>query len=62
MGSDKSNKVFIVVLLVFIQLAKPGDAKLSEKLAHNNTESEGTREEKCKLILFLDSIYFIIND
>jgi hypothetical protein len=48
MGSDKSNQVLIVVLLVFIQLAKPGDAKLSEKLANNNTESEGTREEKCK--------------
>ncbi len=50
MGSDKSNKVLIVVLLVFIQLAKPGDAKLT----NNNTETEGTREEKCKLILLLD--------
>lgn len=58
MGSDKSNKVLIVVLLVFIQLAKPGDAKLSEKLAHNNTEPEGTREEKCKSTSKSFSAYF----
>lgn len=57
MGSDKRNKVLIIVVLVFIQLAKLGDAKLSEELGKNNTESEGTREEKCKLMFKLFTAY-----
>lgn len=49
MGSDTNKTILVLAAFVFIQLAKPGHANLSEKLSNNNTESGGNREEKCKL-------------
>ena len=48
MGSDTNKTILVLAAFVFIQLAKPGHANLSEKLSNNNTESGGNREEKCK--------------